>query len=62
MHGLKYDKNENQSDIVSKISECFSEIGLPYDYNVIVMTKYLITGFYVNREGPSYNFLLIDAG
>ena len=47
MHGLKYDKNENQSDIVSKISECFSEIGLPYDYNVIVMTKYLITGFYV---------------
>ena len=62
MHGLKYDKNENQSDIVSKISECFSEIGLPYDYNVIVMTKYLITGFYVNSEGPSYNFLLIDAG
>ena len=31
MHGLKYDKNENQNDIVSKISECFSEIGLPYE-------------------------------
>ena len=31
MHRLKYDKNENQSDIVSKISECFSEIGLPYE-------------------------------
>ena len=28
MHGLKYDKNENQNDIVSKVSECFSEIGL----------------------------------
>ena len=26
----KYDKNENQNVIVSKISECFSEIGLPY--------------------------------
>ena len=31
MHGLKYDKNENQSDIVSKVSECFSEIGLSYE-------------------------------
>ena len=31
MHRLKYDKNENQNDIVSKISECFSEIGLPYE-------------------------------
>ena len=31
MHGLKYDKNEGQKDIGSKISECFSEIGLPYD-------------------------------
>ena len=29
MHSLKY-KNENQNDIVTKISECFSEIGLPY--------------------------------
>ena len=35
MHGLKYDKNENQSDIVSKISECFSEIGLPYEVTEI---------------------------
>ena len=31
MHGLKYEGNENQNDIVSKISECFSEIGLPYE-------------------------------
>ena len=31
MHGLKYERNENQNDIVSKISECFSEIGLPYE-------------------------------
>ena len=31
MHGLKYDKNENQNDIVSKVSECFSEIGLSYE-------------------------------
>ena len=31
IHGLKYDKNENQNDIVSKTSECFSEIGLPYE-------------------------------
>ena len=31
MHALKYDKNEGQKDIVSKISECFSEIGLPYN-------------------------------
>ena len=31
MQGLKYDKNERQSDIVSKISECFSKIGLPYE-------------------------------
>ena len=31
MHGLQYDKNENQNDIVSKISECFSDIGLPYE-------------------------------
>ena len=31
MHGLKYDKNENQNDMVSKVSECFSEIGLSYE-------------------------------
>ena len=31
MHDLKYGKNENQNDIVSKVSECFSEIGLPYE-------------------------------
>ena len=31
MQGLKYDKNESQCDIVSKISECFSKIGLPYE-------------------------------
>ena len=32
MHGLKYEKkNENQNGIVSKVSECFSEIGLPYE-------------------------------
>ena len=31
MHGLKYEKNENQNDIVSKVSESFSEIGLPYE-------------------------------
>ena len=31
MHGLKYDKNESQNGLVSKISECFSEIGLPYE-------------------------------
>ena len=31
MHGLKYDKNKNRSDIVSKISECFGDIGLPYE-------------------------------
>ena len=31
MHGLKFDKNESQSDLVSKIFECFSEIGLPYE-------------------------------
>ena len=30
MHGLEYEKNENQNDIVSKVSECFSKIGLPY--------------------------------
>ena len=30
MHGLKYDKNESQNDLVSKISECLIEIGLPY--------------------------------
>ena len=28
---LKYGKNENQNDIVSKISECLSEIGFPYE-------------------------------
>ena len=31
IHGLKYDKNESQNDIVSKTSECFSEIGLSYE-------------------------------
>ena len=31
MHGLKFDENESQNDLVSKISECFSEIGLPYE-------------------------------
>ena len=29
MHGLNYDKNEIQNDLVSKISECFIEISLP---------------------------------
>ena len=28
MHCLKYEKNEYQNDIVSKVSGCFSEIGL----------------------------------
>ena len=31
MHGSKYSKNENQSDIVSKISECFGEIAFLYE-------------------------------
>ena len=31
MHGLKFDKNESQNDLVSKIFECFGEIGLPYE-------------------------------
>ena len=31
MHGLKYNKNKNRSDIISKASECFSEIGFPYE-------------------------------
>ena len=31
MHGLKFDKYESQNDLVSKTSECFSEIGLPYE-------------------------------
>ena len=31
MHGLKFDKNESQNDLVSNISECFSEIGLHYE-------------------------------
>ena len=30
MYGLKYDTNENQNDVISKISECFSEVDLPY--------------------------------
>ena len=30
MHSLKYDKNQNQNNIISKISECFSNIRLPY--------------------------------
>ena len=30
LHGLKYDQNENQNDIVSKISKFSSEIGFPY--------------------------------
>ena len=29
--GLKYDESGNQNDIVSKISECFSEISLSYE-------------------------------
>ena len=31
MHGLKVHKNESQNDLVSEISECCSEIGLPYE-------------------------------
>ena len=31
MNGLKFDKNESQNDLVSEISECFSEIDLPYE-------------------------------
>ena len=31
MHGLKVDKNESQNDLVSEISECCSEISLPYE-------------------------------
>ena len=31
MHGFKYDTNKTQNYIVSKISECFSEVGLPYE-------------------------------
>ena len=31
MHGLNYDKNEIQNDLVSKISQCFGEISLPYE-------------------------------
>ena len=46
MHGLKYDKNENQNDIVSKVLECFSEIGLSYKEAEIDM---------VHRIGKPYN-------
>ena len=46
MHGLKYDKNENQNDIVSKVLECFSEIGLSYEEAEIDM---------VHRIGKPYN-------
>ena len=31
MPDLKYDKNENQIDTVSKFSECFSKVGLLYE-------------------------------
>ena len=31
LHSLKYEENENQNNFVSKVSECFSEIGLPYE-------------------------------
>ena len=31
INGLKYVKDENQSDIVSKKSKCLSEISLPYE-------------------------------
>ena len=31
MHRLKYDTNKIQNYIVSKITECFSEAGLPYE-------------------------------
>ena len=30
--------------------------------DVLLMATYLITGFYVNSEVSSYNFLFIDAG
>ena len=29
--------------------------------DVLLMALYLITGFYLNSEGSSYNFLFIDA-
>ena len=31
MHGLKYDKNESQNDLASKISEYFSAVGFPQE-------------------------------
>ena len=31
MYGLRYDENGSQNDLVSKISEFFSKIGLPYE-------------------------------
>ena len=30
--------------------------------DVLLMATYLITGFYVNSEGSSYNFFFLDAG
>ena len=29
--------------------------------DVLLMATYLITGFYVNSEGSSYNFFFLDA-
>ena len=46
MQGLKYHKNENRNDIVSKISECFNEIALPYEEAEI---------YRVHRIGKPYN-------
>ena len=49
MHGLKHDKNESQNDIVSKISECFSEIGLLYE-DTEIDWMYLIGKPYKNES------------
>ena len=59
MHDLKYDKNENRNDIVSKISECFSEIGLPCEEMEIDRVNLLVKPYKNESSGLTMEPIII---
>ena len=59
MHGFKYDKNESQNDLVSKISECFSEISLPYEEVEVDRVHHIGKAYKNENSGFTMKFIII---
>ena len=59
MQCFKCDKNENQNDLVSKISECFIEIGLPYEEVEVDRVHHIGKAYKNENSGLIMKFIII---